>query len=122
MANKHRGEVDICLEGKVYPLCLTLAALAELEDRLGLDNIGALAGRFANGKVKSRDLMVILGVALRAGGASLSDEEAAAMQCEGGAMGITKALVELIGLTFSPPDSGETNGPGHKETASANPL
>lgn len=116
MANRHRGEVDICLDGKIYPLCLTLGALAELEDRLMLDNIGELAGRFAGGKVRSRDLMIILGTALRAGGADISDEAAASMQCEGGAMGLTRTLVSLISLTFSPPSDN-----GGEET-SANPI
>lgn len=102
MVNRRRGEVEVVLNGKGYPLCLTLGALAELESALDLDNIGALAQRFAQGKVRSADLVKILGAALRAGGADISDQQAGAMRCEGGAFALTKALVALLTVTFSP--------------------
>ena len=85
MANRRRGEVTLILDGKPRVLCLTLGALAELEDNMGLDNIGELADRFGSGRVRSADLVKILGAALRAGGEDISDREAASMGCEGGA-------------------------------------
>ena len=112
MVNKRRGEVALRLDGKTYCLCLTLGALAELEDSLNLSNIGQLADRFAQGSVKSADLMKILGVALRAGGADLSDAEAAAMRCEGGALTLTRALVDLLRLTFDPESTQYTDQTG----------
>ncbi|WP_157967709.1 gene transfer agent family protein [Cohaesibacter intestini] len=105
MANKRRGEIDLTLDGKTYPLCLTFGALAELEDKMGLANIGELAGRFSNGQVRSADLIRILGVALRGGGNDVSDRQAASMRCEGGAGALAVALVELLQLTFNPEPS-----------------
>lgn len=35
MANKHRGEVTIMIEGKVYTLCFSIDAMCQLEDVLG---------------------------------------------------------------------------------------
>ena len=34
MANRYRGEIDARLDGKPHTLCLTLGALAELEDQM----------------------------------------------------------------------------------------
>lgn len=102
MANKRRGEIDITLDGKTYPLCLTFGALAELEDKMGLGNIGELADLFSNGRVRSADLIRILGAALRGGGHDISDQEAAKMRCEGGSGALAVALVELLQLTFNP--------------------
>ncbi len=116
MANQHRGEVDVILNGKKYPLCLTLGALAELEEALGLSNIGELAQRFAKGRVKSADLVKILGTALRAGGAEISDQQAGAMQCDGGAVALTKVLVCLLTVTFSP------HGQADDEQSDASPV
>lgn len=38
MANKHRGEVTARLDGKDYTLCLTLGALAEMEQAFGAED------------------------------------------------------------------------------------
>jgi len=42
MANKQRGEVDLKVDGKTFPLCLTLGALAAMEDALGVVTAGEL--------------------------------------------------------------------------------
>lgn len=100
MANKRRGEVALTLNGEPHILCLTLGALAELEQSLELDNISQLIDRFSSGSVTMTDLMKILGAALRGGGTDISDKEAGSMRCEGGAAALTRALVELLVLTF----------------------
>ena len=46
MANPHRGEIEVELGGKTYTLCLTLGALAELEQAYGGIDLIALAERF----------------------------------------------------------------------------
>ena len=122
MVNKRRGEVGITLDDKRYTLCLTLGALAELEDAMGLGNIGELADRFASGQVKSGDLITILGAALRAGGADVSDREAAGMQCSEGAAALTKALVDLLRLTFDPNAHLEDVGPSEGGEGALNPI
>lgn len=100
MVNRHRGEVSLTLDGKPHCLVLTLGALAELEADLQLDNIAQLVERFAQGKIKTRDLICILGAALRAGGQEISNLQAGQMRCEGGAASLTRALAELLHLTF----------------------
>ena len=42
MANRQRGEVDIEIDGKKFSVCMTLGALAELEDVLGVETAGEL--------------------------------------------------------------------------------
>ncbi|WP_319529365.1 gene transfer agent family protein [uncultured Cohaesibacter sp.] len=121
MANRRRGEVTLILDGKPRVLCLTLGALAELEDSMGLDNIGELADRFASGRVCSADLVKILGTALRAGGEEIADREAASMRCEGGATALTHALVEVLRLAFDPSASLKADD-GGAEKSSANPT
>lgn len=72
MVNRRRGEVGLELGGERYTLCLTLGALAELEDAFGVDDLQALAARFAEGRLSSRDLLKLMAVALRGGGHQLS--------------------------------------------------
>ena len=59
--NRRRGEVEAVIDGKPLRLCLTLGALAELEDAFGASDLQALAGRFAGGRLSARDLLVIAG-------------------------------------------------------------
>ncbi len=42
MANKHRGEISAQFDGKPYTLCLTLGALAQLEDIFQAPDINSL--------------------------------------------------------------------------------
>ena len=65
MANRRRGEVALQLGDKRYTLCLTLGALAELEEAFGVEDLMALAERFGTGRLSSRDLLTLLAVALR---------------------------------------------------------
>lgn len=101
MANRHRGEIGAKLDGKDYRLCLTLGALAELEDAFGAEDMVALARRFEEGRIKSRDAMKIIGAGLRGAGAEVSDEAVAAMQVEGGASGFVDIVARLLRATFS---------------------
>ncbi|WP_238256613.1 gene transfer agent family protein, partial [Methylorubrum podarium] len=67
MANRRRGEVPLTLGAERYTLCLTLGALAELEDALGAGDLAGLAERFADGRLAARDVIALLGAALRGG-------------------------------------------------------
>ncbi|MFD0934127.1 GTA-gp10 family protein, partial [Methylobacterium trifolii] len=55
MANRRRGEVPLDLGGERYTLCLTLGALAELEDALRAGDLAGLADRFSDGRLAARD-------------------------------------------------------------------
>lgn len=100
MANRHRGEIDAELGGKTYRLCLTLGAVAELEDAYGGDDLLALARRFEQGRIGARDAIRIIGAGLRGAGHAVSDREVAAMTAEAGAAGHLRIVVNLLAATF----------------------
>ncbi len=83
MPNRRRGEVALQLGDTCYTLCLTLGALAELEDAFGVQDLMALAERFGTGRLSSRDLLTLLAVALRGGGHALTDADVAALRDSG---------------------------------------
>jgi hypothetical protein len=101
MANRHRGEIDAELGGRVRTLVLTLGALAELEAAFGATDLVALAERFSSGRLTARDLIRIIGAGLRGAGEAVSDDEVAAMTAPGGAPGFARIAAELIAATFA---------------------
>lgn len=103
MANRQRGEICARLDSREWTLCLTLGALAELEDEVGADDIGALTERFSGGKLRARDMIRILGAGLRGGGHTLQDDEVGQMQAEGGALGFATIVSDLLQATFGDP-------------------
>ena len=105
MPNKRRGEVGLELGGERYTLCLTLGALAELEEAFAVEDLQSLAARFAGGRLSGRDLIKLLGVALRGGGHDLGDPDVAALPLEGGIERIVSALTECLLVTFGPVDN-----------------
>lgn len=108
MANRYRGEIDAQLDGRTFTLCLTLGALAELEDAFGADDMVALAHRFEQGRIRSRDALKIIGAGLRGGGQDVSDDDVAAMQAEGGAAGFVDIVARLLRATFSSDEVGRS--------------
>ena len=106
MVNRRRGEVPLDLGGARYTLCLTLGALAELEDALQAGDLAGLAERFAAGRLAARDLIALLGAALRGGGHALDDAAVAALPLAGGLEPVTAALGEALLAAFGapPPD------------------
>ena len=110
-ANRHRGEVEAVLDGERRILCLTLGALAELETAFAAEDLNGLAARFSSGRLKSADMIRIIGAGLRGGGNLLSDDEVAAMSVEGGIATYAGIVGDLLTATFS----------GHGEGAAANP-
>lgn len=100
MPNKRRGEVALQLGQQRYTLCLTLGALAELEDAFGADDLMALAERFGTGRLSSRDLLTLLAVSLRGGGHSLSDAEVANLPLLDGIEPVAAAIADLLVATF----------------------
>lgn len=107
MANRHRGEIEAKLDGKTHRLCLTLGALADLEDAFGAEDMVALARRFEEGRIRSRDAMKIIAAGLRGGGNAVDVEAVAEMQADGGAAGFVDIVARLLRATFS---AGESEG------------
>jgi hypothetical protein len=103
MPNPHRGEIEACLDGKSYRLCLTLGALAELETAVGHEDMLSLAERFQSGRLSARDALRIIGAGLRGAGHDIADDAVARMQTEGGVAGFVDIVARLLGATFAGP-------------------
>lgn len=100
MANRLRGEVAAELDGQTFTLCLTLGALAELEDALGAGDLMALARRFEAGQLSAGDAIRVIGAGLRGAGNDIGDEAVARMQASGGAAGFVRIVANLLAATF----------------------
>jgi len=68
MTNPQSGDAALSIDGATRPLRLSLAALAEIETALGVDELPDLAVRL--GRLSAQDLHVVLTALLRAGGAA----------------------------------------------------
>ncbi len=124
MVNRHRGEIEAILDGKSYRLCLTLGALAELEDAFGADDMLALAQRFEAGRLSARDAIRIIAAGLRGGGNEIEEGRIARMQAEGGAAGFVDIVARLLTATFGTSETASGGGdftPEKPERASADP-
>ncbi len=100
MANKYRGEINANFNGKDYTLCLTLGALAQLEDVFQADDMISVAQRFSSGRISASDCIKIIGIGLRAAGHKVSDETVASFQCQNGAGGYVQVVAALLEATF----------------------
>jgi hypothetical protein len=118
-ANRRRGEIEAVIDGERRILCLTLAALAELETAFAVDDLTGLAARFAEGRLRALDLARILGAGLRGGGNVLSDEEVAAMSIEGGIYAYARVVADLLAATFGGAVDLGGGGPGAASAAGA---
>jgi hypothetical protein len=111
MANVHRGEIEAVLGGRVFRLCLTLGALADLEHAFGAGDLVALAARFEQGRLRARDLLTIIACGLRGGGAALSDDEVAALAHAQGLPGYVDVAGRLLAATFGEADAARPSPP-----------
>ena len=101
MPNTHRGEIEALFDGVPYRLCLTLGALAELEQAFGAEDMLALATRFETGRITSTDCIRVIGCGLRGAGYEMTDKDVSLMQTEGGAAGFVDIVARLLAVTFS---------------------
>jgi len=108
MANRRRGEIAAIIAGETYTLCLTLGALAELEDTFAVDDLAALGARFGSGRLSAEDLVKLIGAGLRGGGNQMPD---AAIRAWPGTClpEIASADAELLAATFGEPAANPTS-------------
>ena len=92
MPNPIRGESELIAGGKSYRLLLTLGALAEIEDGLGLTDLSQVGDRLK--QVRAADLAVVAAALMRGAGHELTPADVLALPCELG------ALVEAVSLAF----------------------
>lgn len=71
--NRARGETALTAGGVTYRLCLTLGALAEIEEALDVTGLAALGERMA--EPRGADLIAVLAALLRGGGHDLDTED-----------------------------------------------
>lgn len=112
MPNARRGEVALEIGGERYTLCLTLGALAELEDAFGVEDLATLGERFATGRLSARDLLKLLAAGLRGGGHALTDQDVASLPLEGGLEPVAQALADLLVAAFGGTPGGGPPGGG----------
>jgi len=92
MPNPIRGEAELIAGGKSYRLLLTLGALAEIEDGLGLSDLSQVGARLK--QVRAADLAVVAAALLRGGGHDMTPAEVLRLPCDLG------ALVAAVSLAF----------------------
>ena len=123
MANRARGEYAIEIEDRPYTLCLTLGALAEIEDKLGIETADQMGERLA--RVGFRDMLVILGALLRGGGHEIDDAELARLQVDLPRLGewlqgvFRAAGWEEGGAANPTPPESPSDGAGSSDSGSA---
>ncbi len=102
MVNALRGEISASLDGKNWTLCLTLGALASLENDLKVENLNELSVKFSQGTLSASDVLNIIKAGFQGGGYTLSHEEIADMRADGGVSGYVEIAARLLEASFSP--------------------
>jgi hypothetical protein len=110
MANRRRGEVEAIVDGRPVVLCLTLGALCELEAAYAVDDLAALADRFAAGRLSARDVARIFACGLTGGGTPTREADVLAMRIDGGLLGAASVVADLLAVTFGTA-AGDGEGP-----------
>jgi len=82
--NRVRGEAGLVAGGRSYRLLLTLGALAEIEDGLGLSNLSDVASRLAQSRAS--DLAIVAAALLRGGGHEMNPADVLRLPCDLGAL------------------------------------
>lgn len=80
MANRIRGEVALVAGGREYRLLLTLGALAEIEDGLGLDDLNQVSTRLRN--LRAADLAIVGAALMRGGGHEVCPADILRLPCD----------------------------------------
>ena len=105
--NKIRGEAELRAGGKTYRLLLTLGALAEIEDGLGLANLSEIATRLA--QARASDLAIVAAALLRGGGQEMTPGDVLRLPCDLGAL--TAAVIASFDAAAMQTDGGGGSAP-----------
>lgn len=79
MVNAIRGETALQAGTQTFCLLLTLGALAEIEDALGLDDLSQISNRLKS--PRAADLAIVAAALLRGGGHALSPVDVLKLAC-----------------------------------------
>ena len=105
--NKVRGEAELLAGGKSYRLLLTLGALAEIEDGLGLASLSEIAPRLAQSR--AADLAIVAAALLRGGGEEMTPADVLRLPCDLGAL--TAAVIASFDAATPKTDGGGGTAP-----------
>lgn len=103
MANPWEGEVEICLDGEVRAMKLTLGALAELEAGMEADSLVEMVERFESGAFSTRDVLALIVAGLRGGGWDGNTRDLLTVEVEGGPVEAAKLAGQLLARAFAFP-------------------
>ena len=84
MPNAIRGEAGLDAGDKSYCLLLTLGALADIEDGLGLTDLSEVGARLKH--ARAADLAIVAAALLKGGGHDLSPADVLRLPCDLGAL------------------------------------
>jgi hypothetical protein len=125
MPNKIRGDAELVADGKRYTMRLTLGALAEIEDGLGIASLGEIGARLKS--LATSDIAIIASALLRGGSHNLSTDDVMAMDVELGA--IVRAIADAFanaGLTSpansAPPRESSPAAGDEEDSRGTSPL
>lgn len=107
MINPQRGEISAEIDGKQWTLCLTLGALASLEEAMGAKNLSELSGKFSAGTLSASDLIKIITAGLIGAGHGVCEKEVGAMHVDGGIATYVDIAARLLNATFSPQNTSD---------------
>ncbi len=112
MPNKQRGDSEFLAGAEKYVMRLTLGALAEIEDGLGLHSLSDIASRLK--QLSSGDLAVVAAALLRGGGHDLGPADVLRLAADIGTLvrAITDAF-DAAGLAG--PSAQQPSSPGHRQ-------
>lgn len=110
MPNAIRGEAALVINGQSHTLLLTLGALAEIEDGLGLADLSQIGPRLK--QARAADIAVIAAALLKGGGHSISPAEVLALPVDlATLMAAIAQSFERAGLKSESAAEGESAGP-----------
>jgi Phage tail tube protein, GTA-gp10 len=84
MPNPHRGDSELVAGNNRYTMRLTLGALAEIEDALGLSSLGDIAMRLKS--LATSDIAAVASALLRGGGHNISAADVLKFECDLGSI------------------------------------
>jgi hypothetical protein len=111
MPNHIRGDSKLAAGNQQYTLRLTLGALAEIEDALGVASLGEIATRLKT--LATADIAAVASALLRGGGHNLSTADVLALDCDLG------SIVRAIAGAFTAAGLGEQRGDESEASASS---